>query len=68
MSWETRKKKCNEKGFIHYCNRPAHFLTDKYIINKLYAEGIPREATINNPELIEAERQKLKLKRLIKYL
>jgi len=62
---EGKKKILEQDGFIEYCLRPAYYLTDKYIINYLYAQGISRETTINNPELIKAEQARLKVKRLI---
>lgn len=63
----SRKRIIKDENFIEYCRRPAHYLTDKYIINNLFKLGIPREVSINNPELIKAERIKLKITRLIKH-
>ena len=65
MNWENVRKK-RDANYIHPHARPSFYLTDKYIINKLFNEGILREVSVANPDLIEAERLKIKIKRLIK--
>ncbi len=62
----NKRKKSAKIGFIEYCRRPSFYITDKYIINKLFADGIPRHISISNPILIETERTKIKIKRLLK--
>jgi hypothetical protein len=56
--------KCQAEGYNTESNG-ARDLTDRYIINTLYSQGVPREVAKQHPELIEAKRLNMKIKRII---
>lgn len=69
ISWHKKKgiyKERNKKAYQRYYLKAINELTDHYIIVQLEKEGIDRELTKQHPELIEAKRLSLLIKRKIK--
>jgi hypothetical protein len=55
-----------QKSYKRYYQKSIDKLTDHYIIVQLEKEGVPRSLSKSNPELIEAKRLTLLIKRKIK--